>query len=158
MQIVLSLSKVSEELLWTTYSEHLNPIELKHICKKIFGKNVDCKKSPIGILKSRTSELKFVPSGEEGVVCIFNDKTFKQASDFMQAMKPVPVRTPFGAGDFYVSFETEGRKLAYLVWSKMKDQLVYFPDVSALEEYYSTLGVSPGVDRMKAYPSRRIFG
>lgn len=158
MQIVFSLSKVSEDLLWTRYSEHLNPLEIKHMCKKIFGADVNTSKSPIGMLKSRTGELHFVPSGEDGVICIYNDRVLKQASDFVNFMKPMPVKTPFGAGDFYLAIEGDNRKLSYLVWSKMKDQLVYFPNVDALEDYYETLAVTPGVDRMKSYPSRRIYG
>lgn len=158
MQICFSLSKISEDLLWTTYSEQLNPTEMKHMCQKIFGRQVDTQKTPIGTLKTRTSDLTFVPAGTDGVVCIYRDERMKHASDFQSIMKPMPVRTPFGAGDFYLAIEGDNRQQAYLIWSKAKDQLVYFPDVDALVEYYSTLGVSPGLDRMKSYPSRRLYG
>ena len=158
MRIAFSLSKVSEDLYWTRYSEHLNPLEVRHMCKKIFGANVDVSKSPIGTIKSRTGELQFVPSGDDGAICLYNDRMLKTAEDFISFMKPMPVKTPFGAGDFYLAIEGDARKLAYLVWSKAKNQLVYFPDVDALQDYYETLGVSPGLDRMKSYPSRRIFG
>lgn len=157
MQIIFSLSKVSEDLYWTRYSEHLNPIEIRHMCKKIFGDDFNTKSIQTGTLKSRTGELRFVPSGTDGNVCLYNDRILKNAEDFCVFMKPMPVKTPFGAGDFYIGIEGENRKLSYLVWSKAKNQLVYFPDSEALSDYYDTLGVSPGLTHMKSYPTRRIF-
>lgn len=158
MQIVFSLSKISEDLYWTRYSGSLNPLEMSKMCRKLFGDDVNLKNSPIGTLKTRTSEMTFVPSGEEGVIALYRDEVVKSAKDFQNIMKPMPVKTPFGAGDFYLAIEGKGRTISYLVWHKEKDQLVYFPDVDALQDFYEALGVSPGVERMKSYPSRRVYG
>lgn len=159
MHIVFSLAKVSEDLYWTRYSDSLNPLEVRNLCKKIFGDDINTQNSPIATLELRMGKLSFAPSGTDGVVALYNDTMLKTAKDFQVCMRPMPLKTPIGSGDFYLAIKRTGsQKPSFLVWNKASNQLVYFPNPQAMQDYYDTLGVSPHLVGMSTAPSRYSVG
>ncbi|QZE58771.1 hypothetical protein pEaSNUABM28_00214 [Erwinia phage pEa_SNUABM_28] len=148
MEIFVSLSKI------TVGSEGMAKIDspcttpdLKKLASLIFGL-ARFDQDTFGSITTRKGTLSAVREGEEGAIWLLGDTRLKDAGDFQQIMKPMPMLGPTGAGDFYLTLNVPQRPTQFLICPKGGHSILWFGTEKALADYYAERDAKPSVKMM----------
>ncbi|ARW58848.1 hypothetical protein HOS33_gp208 [Erwinia phage vB_EamM_Y3] len=149
MEIFVSLSKIilESEGKAIIHSPCTTP-DLKKLASLIFGLS-RFDQETFGTISTRRGQLSAIRSGEEGAIWLLGDKTLKTADDFQYVMKPMPMLSVNGVGDYYMTLNVgNGKPVQFLVCSKGASSLMWFKDEKALANHYAEVEASPAVKTM----------
>lgn len=149
MEIFVSLSKITlgSQGMAQIDSPCTTP-DLKKLASLIFGLS-RFDQDTFGTITTRRGTLSAIREGEEGAVWLLGDKRLKDATDFQNVMKPMPMLSHNGVGDFYMTLNVAGRDPQFIVCPKGGRSILWFENVKALSDYYSnTFDASPAVKTM----------
>lgn len=148
MEIFVSLSKITlgSDGMAQIDSPCTTP-DLKKLASLIFGL-ARFDQDTLGTLVTRKGNLSAVREGEEGAMWLLGDTRLKNANDFLQIMKPMPMSGPTGAGDFYLTLNVQQRPAQFLVCPKGGQALMWFGSEQALIDYYAQREAKPSVKTM----------
>lgn len=148
MKIFVSLSKITigSEGMAKIDSPCTTP-DLKKLASLIFGL-ARFDQDVFGSITSRKGTLSAVREGEEGAVWLLGDMRLKDAKDFQQIMKPMPMMGPTGAGDFYLTLSVPQRPTQFLICPKGGHSLLWFGSDKALTDYYAERDAKPSLKMM----------
>lgn len=148
MEIFVSLSKI------TVGSEGMAKIDspcttpdFKKLASLIFGL-ARFDQDVFGSITSRKGTLSAVREGEEGAIWLLGDTRLKDAKDFQHIMKPMPMMSPEGAGDFYMTLNVPQRPAQFLICPKDGRSILWFANDKALSDYYAEREARPAVKSM----------
>ncbi|QZE60122.1 hypothetical protein pEaSNUABM35_00205 [Erwinia phage pEa_SNUABM_35] len=148
MKIFVSLSKITigSEGMAKIDSPCTTP-DLKKLASLIFGL-ARFDQDVFGSITSRKGTLSAVREGEEGAVWLLGDMRLRDAKDFQQIMKPMPMMGPTGAGDFYLTLSVPQRPTQFLICPKGGHSLLWFGSDKALIDYYAERDAKPSLKMM----------
>jgi len=148
MEIFVSLSKITigSEGMAKIDSPCTTP-DLKKLASLIFGL-ARFDQDVFGSITTRKGTLSAVREGEEGALWLLGDTRLKDANDFMQIMKPMPMMGPTGAGDFYMTLNVPQRPAQFLICPKGGHSILWFANENALSNYYAERDAKPAVKSM----------
>ena len=148
MEIFVSLSKITlgSEGMAQIDSPCTTP-DLKKLASLIFGL-ARFDQDTFGSITTRKGTLSAVREGEEGALWLLGDKRLKDANDFAQIMKPMPMLGPNGVGDLYMTLNVAQRPPQFLICPKGGHSILWFADDKALIDHYAERGAKPAVKSM----------
>lgn len=149
MEIFVSLSKITlgSDGMAKIDSPCTTP-DLKKLASLIFGLS-RFDQDTFGTITTRRGVLSAVREGEEGAVWLLGDKRLKDSADFQNIMKPMPMLSHAGVGDFYMTLNVQGKDPQFLICPKGGKSILWFENVKSLSDYYTNeLSATPAVKSM----------
>ena len=148
MEIFVSLSKITlgSEGMAQIDSPCTTP-DLKKLASLIFGL-ARFDQDTFGSITTRKGTLSAVREGEEGAIWLLGDKRLKDAHDFSQIMKPMPMLGPNGVGDTYMTLNVPQRPAQFLICPKGAHSILWFGSEKALTDYYAERDARPSIKMM----------
>lgn len=148
MEIFVSLSKITlgSDGMAQIDSPCTTP-DLKKLASLIFGL-ARFDQDTFGSITTRKGTLSAIREGEEGALWLLGDKRLKDANDFAQIMKPMPMLGPNGVGDLYMTLNVPQRPAQFLTCPKGGNSIMWFGTEKALIDHYAERGAKPSVKMM----------